>query len=91
MTFLIWRRNGEHNHASMKASDIDAMVSLSKAKRLSYEKAQPQFWRYAGEGCDKAQGEWFKELLEDKNYVMFTATRHCEPQSGEAIQEKAGL
>jgi DhnA family fructose-bisphosphate aldolase class Ia len=24
-------------------SDIPAMVSLSKAKRLSYEKAQPQF------------------------------------------------
>ncbi len=65
-------------------SDIDAMVSLSKAKRLSYEKAQPQFWRYAGEGGDKAQGEWFKELLEDKNYVMFTATRHCE--QSEAIQ-----
>ncbi|WP_232296974.1 hypothetical protein [Candidatus Orientia mediorientalis] len=28
-------------------SDIEAMVSLSKAKRKLYEKAQPQFWRYA--------------------------------------------
>lgn len=54
-------------------SDIDAMVSLSKAKRMLYEKAQPQFWRYAGEEGDKAQGEWFKELLEDTNHVMFTA------------------
>ncbi len=26
-----------------------------------------------GEEGDKAQGEWFKELLADKNYVMFTA------------------
>ena len=49
------------------------MVSLSKAKRNLYEKAQPQFWRYAGEEGNKAQGEWFKQLLEDKNYVMFTA------------------
>ncbi len=54
-------------------SDIDAMVSLSKAKRLAYEKAQPQFWRYAGEEGDNTQRRWFKELLEDKNYVMFTA------------------
>jgi predicted acetyltransferase len=54
-------------------SDIDAMVSLSKAKRKLYEKAQPQFWRYAGEEGDKAQEKWFKELLEDKNHLMFTA------------------
>lgn len=30
-----------------KSSDISAMVSLSKTKRNIYEKAQPQFWRYA--------------------------------------------
>lgn len=54
-------------------SDIDAMVLLSKAKRLAYERAQPQFWRYAGEEGDNTQRQWFKELLEDKNYVMFTA------------------
>ncbi len=54
-------------------SDIDTMVSLSKAKRKLYEKAQPQFWRYSGEDGDNAQRRWFKELLEDKNYVMFTA------------------
>lgn len=66
-------------------SDINAMVSLSKTKRLAYEKAQPHFWRYAGEEGDKAQGEWFKELLEDRNYVMFTAVRHCE--HSEVIQQ----
>lgn len=54
-------------------SDVSAMVSLSKAKRILYEKAQPQFWRHAGEEGDKAQSEWFAELLEDKNHVMFTA------------------
>jgi len=54
-------------------SDIDAMVLLSKAKRLSYEKAQPQFWRYAGEEGDNTQRQWFTELLKDKNHVMFTA------------------
>ena len=69
-------------------SDISAIVSLSKAKRLSYEKVQPQFWRYAGEEGDKAQGKWFKELLEDKNYVMFTATRHFE-DSEEIVQAES--
>lgn len=49
------------------------MVLLSKAKRLSYETAQPQFWRYAGEEGDNTQRQWFTELLKDKNHVMFTA------------------
>ncbi len=54
-------------------SDIDAMVLLSKAKRLAYEKVQPQFWRYAGEEGDNTQRQWFKELLEEEKHVMFTA------------------
>jgi hypothetical protein len=54
-------------------SDIDVMVSLSKAKRLNYEKAQPQFWRYAGAKGDESQRQWFLELLQDKDYLMFTA------------------
>lgn len=61
------------NIRTSQLSDIDAMVSLSKTKRMLYEKAQPQFWRYAGEEGDNTQRQWFKELLEDKNYVMFTA------------------
>jgi hypothetical protein len=71
-------------------SDIDTMVLLSKAKRLAYEKSQPQFWRYAGEEGDNTQRQWFKELLEDKNYVMFTATpcyNHEAQTWPEAIQE----
>lgn len=58
---------------SSQLSDIEAMVSLSKAKRLAYEKAQPQFWCYAGESGDNSQRQWFKELLETENYLMFTA------------------
>jgi GNAT superfamily N-acetyltransferase len=61
------------NIRTSQLSDISEMVSLSKAKRMLYEKAQPQFWRYAGEEGDNTQRRWFKELLEDKNYVMFTA------------------
>jgi hypothetical protein len=65
-----------HTDTSVRTSqlsDIDAMVLLSKAKRLAYEKSQPQFWRHAGEEGNNAQRQWFTELLEDKNYVMFTA------------------
>ena len=51
-------------------SDIEAMVSLSKTKRLAYEKAQPQFWRHNGELGDHSQRQWFQELLEDENYLM---------------------
>ncbi|MBK2005408.1 GNAT family N-acetyltransferase [Francisella noatunensis subsp. orientalis] len=54
-------------------TDISTIVALSKAKRLAYEKAQPQFWRYAGEEGDNTQKHWFTELLEDENHVMFTA------------------
>jgi predicted N-acetyltransferase YhbS len=66
-------------------SDISTMVSLSKAKRLAYEKAQPQFWRYAGEEGDKAQEKWFKELLEDENHVMFTAESNTQEILGFVI------
>lgn len=55
------------------ASDVNGMVSLSKAKRLSYEQAQPQFWRYAGDAGDFAQAKWFEELLSHKDYLMLTA------------------
>ena len=54
-------------------SDIDLFVVLSKAKRLDYEKAQPQFWRSSGETGDNKQREWFKELLRAEKYLLFTA------------------
>ncbi len=55
-----------------KSSDIEAIGSLSKTKSLTYEEAQPQFWHYTGEEGDNSQRQWFKELLEDTNYLMFT-------------------
>lgn len=78
-------QNSIHKNAAPKftirrsgLSDIEAMVSLSKAKRLAYEKAQPQFWRYAGESGDHAQGTWLKELLRTENYLMFTAESNTQ-------------
>jgi predicted acetyltransferase len=61
-------------------SDISEMVSLSKAKRMLYEKAQPQFWRYAGEEGDKAQEKWFGELLGSNDHIMLTAVSNCHPR-----------
>ena len=78
-TFDINNRNNTNDDISIRlsqASDIQNMVEMSHQKRKFYEKAQPQFWRYAGEEGDKLQRIWFKELLSDKNYVMFTATTH---------------
>jgi len=49
------------------------MVELSKAKRKLYGKAQAVFWKYAGSDGDKKQEEWFKELLEARDYLMLTA------------------
>lgn len=36
------------------------MRKLSKAKRLFYGKAQPQFWKYEGDAIEESQGKWFK-------------------------------
>lgn len=53
--------------------DVEALMSLSRDKRLNYEKAQHQLWRYAGLLGDQAQRKWFQELLINKNYLMFAA------------------
>lgn len=53
--------------------DIDDMSRLSKAKRLAYEKAQPKFWAHAGEKGDEIQKAWFKELLDNPEYLLFIA------------------
>jgi GNAT superfamily N-acetyltransferase len=73
------------NIRTSQLSDIDPMVSLSKAKRMLYEKAQPQFWRYAGEEGDNTQRQWFKQLLEDKNHVTFTAESETQEILGFVI------
>jgi ribosomal protein S18 acetylase RimI-like enzyme len=58
------------------SSDIDAMVLLSRAKRKLYEKAQPQFWKYAGDIAELSQAKWFEELLGSNDHIMLTATSH---------------
>lgn len=55
--------------------DIPTMVELSHAKRLDYEKAQPQFWRHADE-AEKIQLKWFEELLARDDHLLFVASRH---------------
>ena len=47
-------------YTSSQLSDIEAMVLLCKAKRLAYEKAQPQFWCYAGESGAILKGNGLK-------------------------------
>jgi hypothetical protein len=54
---------------------IHAMVSLSNTKRIAYEQAQPQFWRCA-ENAFEIQTKWFKELLNDNNYIMLCAEQN---------------
>ncbi len=53
-------------------ADITSMVDLSYQKRRAYEKAQPQFWRYA-EGAEEIQAKWFAEFLEHKDYILLVA------------------
>jgi hypothetical protein len=53
-------------------NDIKEMVSLSYQKRKNYEKAQPQFWKYAA-GAEEIQAKWFEELLEHKDYILLVA------------------
>ena len=52
--------------------DVPFMVALSLEKRLAYEKAQPQFWRYA-KGAETVQQEWFEELLNAKDHIILVA------------------
>jgi predicted acetyltransferase len=59
-------------------SDINTFVSMSKVKRLSYEKAQPKFWKYAGPEAESSQAKWFEELLSHNEYIMLTAQNNQE-------------
>lgn len=57
------------------SSDVYDMVVLSRAKRLAYEQAQPQFWKYA-DGAEEIQSKWFYELLNKDDYVMLVSETH---------------
>jgi len=66
-------KNNESSVVKAGHADIDAMNILSKQKRLAYEKAQPQFWKWAGDSGEEVQKEWFKELIYDDNYICLIA------------------
>lgn len=54
------------------------MVALSYIKRRKAEKAQPQFWRYAGAEAEINQAKWFEELLAHNDYIMLSAEENFD-------------
>jgi hypothetical protein len=63
------------SHAS--ESDIPAMVAMSYEKRRDYERAQPQFWKYA-EKAEEIQTNWFIELMGKDDYILLIAHMNNE-------------
>ena len=57
-----------------KKSDIKLMVEFSYQKRLSYAKAQPNFWKMA-ENSNEIQVKWFEKLLQEKNTIALICNK----------------
>ena len=57
-----------------KKSDIKFMIELSYQKRLSYAKAQPNFWKMA-ENSNEIQAKWFEKLLSRKNTIALICNK----------------
>ena len=55
-------------------ADVKTMVTLSRQKRQSYARAQPQFWRPAL-NADKIQTRWFESLLSHPDYLLLIGER----------------
>jgi hypothetical protein len=53
--------------------DINAINKLSYQKRRNHERAQPQFWKWAGESGEKAQIDWFLDLLKCNKHICLSA------------------
>ncbi|MGI4851532.1 MAG: hypothetical protein ACRYGR_06280 [Janthinobacterium lividum] len=60
------------NISSATFDDLRDMVALSYQKRHAYEKAQPQFWRYAND-AENIQFDWFNELLNIEDHLILVA------------------
>ena len=60
---------------SANISDIDWMVMLSYKKRLSYQKAQPIFWKMAN-NSNQIQHQYFNELLNDHRIYALKTNDH---------------
>ena len=83
MNVFTFETNNKANNAKddicirfSQASDIQSIVEMSYQKRLSYEKAQSKFWKYAGDIAELSQAKWFEELLGSNDHIMLTATCH---------------
>lgn len=66
-------KNNKFTVVKAGSADIDAMNHLSYLKRRSYEKAQPRFWKWAGDPGEESQKSWFKELIQDKDHICLVA------------------
>lgn len=66
--------------AVVKAGDADigSMNLLSRQKRLAYEKAQPRFWKWAGDSGEEIQKAWFRKLISDNNHICLVAKNSNE-------------
>lgn len=53
--------------------DVSDMNKLSYFKRRNYEKAHPQFWKYAGSKGEEIQRDWFTELIKDEKHIILVA------------------
>ncbi|HQY22392.1 MAG TPA: GNAT family N-acetyltransferase [Gammaproteobacteria bacterium] len=62
--------------------DIEHMVAMSYQKRRDYEKAQPQFWKWAGVDAEVLQAKWFSELIARDEHVILVATDSNEKIMG---------
>lgn len=62
--------SGELKIRKSTIQDIESIILLSYHKRRFYEKAQPQFWKYAGPEAEIKQAKWFEQLRLDESYVM---------------------
>ena len=58
-------------------NNIETMVLLYDQKRTEYSKAQPQFWKRA-ENANQIQANWFKQLLEHKDYFCYVAENNSQ-------------
>jgi hypothetical protein len=57
-------------HAEL--SDLDAIAALADARRVDYERAQPQFWKRADGAVDQHR-PWLTHLLTSDEVISLTA------------------
>ncbi len=62
--------------------DVEYMVAMSYQKRRDYEKAQPQFWKWAGIDAEVLQAKWFAELITRNDHIILVATDSNEKIMG---------